>query len=171
MASSITPRVVPAKPAGDETFDSAAYARRIIRDARTAALATTDSETGFPFLSSITTSTNRKGKVLFLTSLVASHSRNMRHDARVAVMFQIDESDEEWAAKRPMFQGRLTLSGKAHVTDDATDIEDFLKAHKKLTIAVKQDGFAIWKLDPMGVDMMAGPRLAPELSIEHLSSN
>lgn len=171
MNSSITPRMVPAMPAGDAQFDSASYARRIIKETRTAALATIDSETGFPYLTLINIASNREGKIVFLTSLVAPHSRNMRHDARVSVMFYVDESNESWARDRSPFipdSSRLTLSGNAHVTDASEDAEDFLSAHKKLSIAVKSDGFVIWKLNPLGIDMMAGARLAPELTIEDL---
>ena len=114
---------------------------------------------------------NRENQIIFLTSLSAPHSRNMQQDARVSIMFQVDESQENWAHKRrPLIPSRLTLSGNARVTDLTEDKEDFLSVHKKITIALKNIGFAIWKLDPLGVDMMAGPRLAPELSIEDLKA-
>ncbi len=170
--SSITPRTVAALPAGDAEFDSASYARRIIRETKIVALATTDSVSGFPYLTMVYAACNRKGQIVFLTSLSAPHSRNMQQDARVSVMCQVDESEERWARKKgPFIPSRLTLSGNACITDRTEDKEDFLRVHKKLTIAVKNGGFAIWKLDPLGIDMMAGPRLASELSIEDLKAD
>jgi len=169
--SSITPRTVPVVPAGDAEFDSASYARRIIRETKNAALATTDSVSGFPYMTVVCTAANRDGQIVFLTSLSAPHTRNMRQDSRVSIMFNVDESQEMWGRGRlPMIPARLTLSGHASITDLAEDREDFTVAHKKLTIAVKNGGFAIWKLDPLGIDMMAGARLAPELSIGDLKS-
>ncbi|WP_085786733.1 pyridoxamine 5'-phosphate oxidase family protein [Ketogulonicigenium robustum] len=168
MTSSITPRIVPAAPAGDQDFDSASYLRRIVREMRVCALATTDSQTGYPYLTSVNAAANRRGQVLFLTSLVAPHSRNMRKDPRLSIMCYVDESGESWAHGRPLTAGRVTLSGMAHVTDTPEDIEDFLSAHKKLSVAVKNGGFSIWKLSPQGVEMMGGPRLAPELRVEDL---
>ncbi len=167
--SSITPRTVPALPAGDPQFDSASYARRIIRETKIVALATTDSVSGYPYMTMVYAACNRENQIVFLSSLSASHSRNMHQDARVSVMIQVDESQESWARTRgPMILSRLTLNGNAHITDLIEDQEDFLSTHKKMTVAVKNVGFAIWKLDPLGIDMLAGARLAPELSVEDL---
>ncbi|MGF1640679.1 MAG: HugZ family protein [Rhodospirillales bacterium] len=68
----------------------AAAARRLIRRARTAALATTlpDDRGGRAYASLVTVACDGDGRPLLLLSTLAEHTRNLAADARAALLFE-----------------------------------------------------------------------------------
>lgn len=160
----ITPRPHPLPPAGDPAFNSAAHARRLLRTACTAALATLDAGSRYPFASSVSLATDMSGAPLMLLSLNALHTRNILHDDRVSVM--ITPPADGAKGIRP--GARPTIAGRALRDDDPAVRRRFLARHPKLTIAAQQPGFAMFRMLPEAVDLLAGERLAPELTAADL---
>ena len=101
------------KPEKSREFSAKAEARRVLRTARAGALATVSSESGGPFASLVTVATDPAGNPLLLLSDLAVHTRNARHDPRIALL--LDERGEG----DPMSGVRLSVGGKLVLVDKA----------------------------------------------------
>jgi len=109
----------PAKPA-----EPAPAARRLIRTALKASLATLDRETGHPYASLILVATEPDGAPIFLISRLALHTRNLEKDPRASLLI-----DGTGGLGDPLTGGRLTLMGEARPSDSPTARRRFLARH------------------------------------------
>jgi heme iron utilization protein len=109
----------PAKPA-----EPAPAARRLIRTALKASLATLDRETGHPYASLILVATEPDGAPVFLISRLALHTRNLEKDPRASLLI-----DGTGGLGDPLTGGRLTLMGEARLSDSPTARRRFLARH------------------------------------------
>lgn len=91
-------------------------ARLILRSAKTGALGTLDKDSGHPYVSFATIATDIYGAPIFLTSDLALHTQNIRHDARISLM--VNEPDKP---NDPLTLGRTSLIGTANF--DVSDAE------------------------------------------------
>jgi putative heme iron utilization protein len=100
-------------------FSPAVAARRLMREAGSAAFATLTAGTGAPFASLVTVATEADGTPILLLSDLAAHTRNIKADPRASLLF--DERGP--AAGRPgdpLAGARVTLTGRmARVAEDA----------------------------------------------------
>ena len=117
-----------------ESATPAVLARQLMRQGRTAALATLD-EGGGPFASYVTTAPAGDGSPLLLLSRLAAHSRNLRRDQRASLLF-VREPD---ADSETMAALRLTLTGQVLPDSDPDSERLFLAAHPD---AARYSGFA-----------------------------
>ena len=69
-----------------ETFSPVATVRRLMREARTAALATLQRRSGHPFGSLTTVACEPDGTPILLLSTMAAHSRNLAADPRASLL-------------------------------------------------------------------------------------
>lgn len=92
-------------------FDPKAAAKRLMREARSGALATLMVGSGDPYCSLVNTATLADGSPLMLISRLAVHTRNIRSDARVSLML------DERKAGDPLEGARVMLSGAAEITE------------------------------------------------------
>ena len=76
----------------DSPFDPRVAAKKLLREARSGALATLMAETGDPYCSLVNVATAADGAPLLLISRLAVHTRNILADARVSLM--LDERKE-----------------------------------------------------------------------------
>ncbi len=89
----------------------AALARTLIREIRTAALATLEAEGG-PFASHVDTAPADDGSPLLLLSRLAVHSRNLARDSRASLLFvRHAEPGSDAASVRLTLTGRLFPDG------------------------------------------------------------
>ena len=89
----------------------AALARTLIRELRTAALATLDADGG-PFASHVDTAPAEDGSPLLLLSRLAAHSRNLARDPRASLLFvRHAEPGSDAASVRLSLTGRLSPDG------------------------------------------------------------
>src|ERR1043166_6208788 len=109
----------PAKPA-----EPAPAARRLIRTALKASLATLDRDTGHPYASLILVATEPDGTPVFLISRLALHTRNLEKDPRASLLI-----DGTGGLGDPLTGGRLTLMGEARPSDSPTARRRFLARH------------------------------------------
>src|SRR5581483_1840242 len=100
----------PMKPEG--SFDPTAAAKKLLREARSGALATLMPATGDPYCSLVNVATDPAGAPLLLISKLAIHTRNILADPRVSLM--LDERKDG----DPLQGARVMLMGQAAITSD-----------------------------------------------------
>ncbi len=103
-------------PLRETDAEARSIAARIIAEARTAALAVIDPETGAPFVSRIAFGRAPDGLPVTLISDIALHSRALREDGRASLLI-----GEPGTRGDPMTHPRLTLrvTGNYLANDDA----------------------------------------------------
>jgi putative heme iron utilization protein len=104
--------------------EAALAARRLVRTALKASLATLDRESGHPYPSLVLVATEPDGSPILLISRLALHTRNLEADGRAAILF--DGTD---GLGDPLAGGRVTVSGEVRRTDSLTALRRFLARH------------------------------------------
>ena len=94
-------------------FDPKTAAKKLMREARSGALATLMAGSGDPYCSLVNVATATDGSPLLLISRLALHTKNILADARVSLM--LDERKEG----DPLQGARVMLMGAAAQTDSA----------------------------------------------------
>jgi putative heme iron utilization protein len=151
----ITPR--PETLPEPDDFDAPALARRLLRSARTASLATLD-PAGHPFVTLTNLATDFDGAPLFIASRLALHCRNMLADGRVSLLLAPGGKGD------PLAHPRLTLSGRA-APDPAPHLRRrFLARHPKAALYAELPDFAIWRVELQAAHLIGGFGRAPELT-------
>lgn len=117
-----------------DAFSPVATARRLVREARTAALATLARRTGHPFGSMVSVACEPDGTPILLMSTLAAHSRNLADDPRASLLF-VDP-----AAPDPQQGARVTVVGR--VEEIAAPAEAARRYLARLPEAALYAGFA-----------------------------
>src|SRR5215210_5523648 len=94
-------------------FDPKKAAKKLMREARSGALATLMAGGGDPYCSLVNVASAADGSLLLLISRLAVHTKNVLADPRVSLML------DERKAGDPLEGARVMLSGAAAATDDA----------------------------------------------------
>jgi hypothetical protein len=118
-----------------------ADAKRLMRLARTGALATLDVETGAPLVTLVGVASDFRGSPLFLMSALARHSRNFGRDTRASLLLSSapDRGD-------PLNRPRLTLGGVIERADAANDRARYLQRNPKARLYASFADFALYRL-------------------------
>jgi len=107
----------------DSEFNPIISAKKLLREARGAALATLTIEGKAPYASLVNVATAADGSPLLLISQLALHTRYIAADQRVSLLLtERSEGD-------PLRSTRLTLMGTAAATTDENDKRRFLSRH------------------------------------------
>jgi len=128
-----------AQPRG-EAADVAA--RRLIRSAAKAALATIDRQTGGPYASLVTVATDARGAAVVLISRLAQHTQNLAADPRASLLF------DTAGAFDPLSEARVTVMGEARPIDDADIKRRFLARHPEAAGYAAFADFSFYRLTP-----------------------
>ena len=124
------------------SFEPVAMARRVLRTARTAALATLDPQSGYPLTTLVNVAADADGSPLMLLSQLALHTRNMTADARVSLLLaQLGKGDPMAASER------LSVAGRALPCDDPNAKRRFLARHPKAKLYADFPDFALYRLE------------------------
>ena len=113
-----------------DEIDPAPFCRRIIRDADRAALATVANKGKagaggpWPYASLVLTACDGNGNPLLLISDLADHTRNIRSDARVSLLY-----DGTGGLADPLTGPRVTLQGEAEQAEDGGLMDIYLARH------------------------------------------
>jgi len=142
-------------------FDPKSAAKKLVREARSGALATLMRSSGDPFCSLVNVASAPDGSPLLLLSRLAVHTGNLLADPRISLM--LDERKEG----DPLEGARVTLTGTAAATEDAHDRRRYL---------ARQPGFGrIVDLAPgdllIPVDDAAALIEAESEIVEHLNTD
>lgn len=92
---------------GTQPDEIARIARRLVRRAGPATLATVATAEGWPFASLVATACTPEGDPLLLLSDLAEHSRNLAADSRASLLFVAAPGDETLAEARVTLVGRI----------------------------------------------------------------
>jgi putative heme iron utilization protein len=136
------------KPTPD--FDPKVAAKKLLREGRSAALATLMPGAGDPYCSLVNVATAADGAPLLLISRLAVHTKNVLADPRVSLM--IDERKEG----DPLQGARVMLMGTAIATDDDDVRRRYLERQPEAEMFVGFADFAFYRLALTGAHLVAG---------------
>ena len=140
-----------------DDIDPAPYCRRIIRDADRAALATTavKGKGGvggpWPYASLVLTACDGQGYPLLLISDLADHTRNIRADARVSLLY-----DGTGGLDDPLTGPRVTLQGEAEQVEKSGLLEVYLGRHPSAQAYADFTDFHLFRVRPLRAPLVAG---------------
>ena len=136
------------KPVPD--FDPAAAARKLMREARSGALATLMTSSGDPYCSLVNVASAADGSPLLLISRLAVHTKNILADPRVSLM--LDERKEG----DPLEGARVMLMGTAAVTDDPAARQRYLARQPEAEMFAGFGDFAFYRIELKGAHFVGG---------------
>jgi heme iron utilization protein len=136
------------KPTPD--FDPKTVAKKLLREGRSAALATLMPGRGDPYCSLVNVATAADGAPLLLISRLAVHTKNVLADPRVSLM--IDERKEG----DPLQGARVMLMGRAAATDAADVHRRYLERQPEAEMFVGFADFAFYRLALTAAHLVAG---------------
>ena len=128
-----------------DSIETVEVARRLLRSASTASLATLDAD-GAPFATLVTMATDHDGAPLTLLSRLAVHTANIHRDARASLLVAPTAGDDNALAG-----ARLTLSGRFVRLDEddpgrPAAMERFLARHPEAVDYAAFTDFALYRL-------------------------
>ncbi len=104
--------------------DPARLARRLLRAAESASLATIERDAGGPYASLVLVAADQDGSPILLLSDLAEHSRNLAADDRASLLF-----DGTAGLEDRLTGPRLTVLGRAIASDAPSHRARFLARH------------------------------------------
>jgi heme oxygenase (biliverdin-IX-beta and delta-forming) len=131
-------------------FDPQATAKKLLREARSGALATLMAGTGDPYCSLVNVATAADGAPLLLISRLAIHTKNILADPRVSLML------DERKAGDPLQGGRVMLMGTAAVSGDKDERRRYLDRQPEAEMFANFGDFAFYRLALAGAHLVAG---------------
>jgi putative heme iron utilization protein len=140
-----------------DEIDPGALCRRLIRDGDRAALATaaTSGEAGaggpWPYASLVLVACDERGNPLLLISDLADHTRNIRADARVSLLY-----DGTAGLDEPLAGPRVTVLGEAEQVEDGALMEIYLARHPPAEAYADFADFHLFRVRPLRAHLVAG---------------
>lgn len=134
----------------DAPFDAALAAKKLLREARSGALATLMTGSGAPYCSLVNIATDPGGAPLLLLSTLAVHTKNILADARVSLM--LDERKEG----DPLEGARVMLMGRAAKADAAAVRAAYLRRHPEAELFAGFADFAFYRVEIDAAHLVAG---------------
>jgi len=131
-------------------FDPKAAAKKLMREARSGALATLMAGSGDPYCSLVNVAAATDGAPLLLISRLALHTKNILADARVSLM--LDERKEG----DPLQGARVMLMGAAAKTGDADARRRYLAYQPEAEMFAGFGDFAFYEIKLQGAHLVAG---------------
>ena len=135
----------------DDTGRRAAAARRLVRGARTATLSTRLAEDGSPYGSLVLAACDQDARPILLISTLAEHTRNIAADDRASLLFDGTAGRED-----PLTGPRLTILGRAVLSDSPSHRARFLRRHPGAAAYVDFADFAFYRVAVDRAHMVAG---------------
>ena len=136
-----------------DRFDPVASARRILREARTGALATLLPADGAPFASLVTVATDPAGAPLLLLSGLAVHTANLAADPRASLLLEGRRLGD------PLQGGRISVNGvmrRLPRAEDAAARRRFLARQPEAAGYAQFPDFDLWRMTPEAAHLVAG---------------
>jgi heme iron utilization protein len=124
--------------------------RRLIRAARTAALATLLDD-GTPYASLVKSASDYTGQPIILISRLAWHTRNLEADGRASLMFAAQVSHGD-----PLEAPRVTAIGRLAPCAEAICTQRFLACHPDAAAYARFGDFSFWRMEIERCHAIAG---------------
>jgi hypothetical protein len=131
-------------------FDPPAVFKKLLREARSGALATLMVGSGDPYCSLVNVATTAIGEPVLLLSRLAVHTKNLLADPRVSLM--LDERREG----DPLEGARIMLVGTAAVADGADTRRRYLERQPEAAAFADFSDFAFYRMTLKGGHLVAG---------------
>jgi putative heme iron utilization protein len=131
-------------------FNAKSAAKRLMREARSGALATLMAGSGHPYCSLVNVAAAADGSPLLLISRLAVHTNNILADARVSLM--LDERKEG----DPLQGARVMLLGTAERTDSNDARRRYLVQQPEAEMFAGFSDFAFYQIKLKGGHLVAG---------------
>jgi putative heme iron utilization protein len=131
-------------------FDPKEVAKKLMREARSGALATLMQGNGAPYCSLVNVASAADGSPLLLISRLAVHTKNVLADPRVSLM--LDERKEG----DPLQGARVMLMGRAVATDDADVRRRYLARQPEAEMFASFGDFGFYRIALDGAHLVAG---------------
>jgi putative heme iron utilization protein len=132
------------------SFDPAQAAKKLLREARSGALATLMTGTGAPYCSLVNVATAPDGSPLLLISQLAIHTKNLAADPRVSLM--LDERREG----DPLQGARVMLMGTVAVTTEPSARRRYLAGQPEAEMFADFADFAFYQMRIERAHLVAG---------------
>ena len=151
MNPTIKPEAAP--PAGPQDGQGpAAIARRVMRQADRATLATAQRDAGgWPYPSLVLTALYHDASPLLLISDLADHTANIKADPRAGLLF-----DGTGGLAEPLTGPRVSVLGRMEVTEDPRHRARFLARHESAGFYAGFADFTVWRMVVERAHLVAG---------------
>jgi putative heme iron utilization protein len=134
----------------DTTFDPRLAVKKLLREARSGALATLMPDSGDPYCSLVNVATTIGGAPVLLLSQLALHTKNLLSDPRVSLM--LDERKEG----DPLEGARVMLMGRCVKDNDAGTPTAYLRRHPDAEMYANFSDFSFYRMEIGGAHLVAG---------------
>jgi len=134
----------------DPAFDARLAAKKLLREARSGALASLMPSNGDPYCSLVNVATAADGAPLLLLSKLAVHTKNILADSRVSLM--LDERKEG----DPLEGARVMLMGKAAQDSAVRARENYLRKQPEAEMFAGFADFAVYRVTVEKAHLVAG---------------
>jgi putative heme iron utilization protein len=131
-------------------FEPKSAAKKLLREGRSAALASLMPQSGDPYCSLVNVATAADGAPLLLISRLAVHTKNLIADPRASLMI------DERKAGDPLQGARVMLLGTATPTDDPDVRRRYLERQPEAEMFVGFADFAFYRMALTGAHLVAG---------------
>jgi heme iron utilization protein len=131
-------------------FDPRSAAKKLLREARSGALATLMRGSGDPYCSLVNVASAPDGSPLLLLSRLALHTRNLLADSRISLMF------DERKPGDPLEGARVMLMGTAVATEDAQDRRRYLARQPEAEAFAGFGDFGFYRMIIQAAHLVAG---------------
>jgi heme iron utilization protein len=131
-------------------FDPKVVAKKLLREARSGALATLMVPAGDPYCSLVNVATAADGAPLLLLSRLALHTKNILADVRVSLMV------DERKPGDPLEGARLMSMGRADATDDPEARRRYLDRQPDSETFAGFGDFGFYRVTLTGAHLVAG---------------
>ncbi|MGI8526621.1 MAG: HugZ family protein [Pseudolabrys sp.] len=134
----------------DTAYDAVKTGKKLLREARSGALATLIPGAGDPYCSLVNVATASDAAPLLLLSRLALHTKNIAADPRASLM--LDERKDG----DPLEGARIMLMGALTTTDDALARNRYLARHPDAYMFAGFGDFAFYRMEIARVHLVAG---------------
>lgn len=131
-------------------FDAKFVAKKLMREARSGALATLLVGSGDPYCSLVNVATAADGAPLLLISRLAVHTKNIMADPRVSLML------DERKASDPLEGARVMLMGTAVPATDEASRRRYLARQPEAEMFAGFGDFSFYRIELKGAHLVAG---------------
>ena len=128
-----------------------AAARALVRGCDNAVLSTGQTADGWPYGSLVMTACDYEGRPIMLLSDLAEHSKNLKQDSRVSLVFDATDGLED-----RLTGARVTVMGRATVTNTPIDRMRYLARHSSAAVYADFNDFNFYTLEVIRVHQVAG---------------
>ncbi|MBO0125634.1 HugZ family protein [Agrobacterium sp. OT33] len=150
----ITPRGAKIEPSAGAPFEAVRVARDVLHTSRTAALATLDPVSGYPYTTATNIGIEPDGTPFFFAAGLTLHARNMEADPRISLTLAPFGKGDALTLRR------LTLVGKVEqLGPDETQlaIRRYIARYPKAKLYLSLPDTRLYRLRTEGVQINGGP--------------